>query len=174
MLKEKFLKVVTASACIASLILPHTSIVLAAALTNEKNNEVNTIKLISSAYHEGGDESSQSLSEEGRGKYDKQQYIYTFGGKQGTEILKVLREDDRDSSGLLFSDAFYCLDGNNSFPSYNGAIEYNRTIADFFAENPSTLGLSSANYNSLCWLLDNMYLRKQMTAEQRAIQKDAM
>ena len=59
MLKEKFLKVVTASACIASLILPHTSIVLAAALTNEKNNEVNTIKLISSAYHEGGDESSQ-------------------------------------------------------------------------------------------------------------------
>lgn len=173
MIKEKFLKVVTASVCIATLILPHTSVVLAAALTNEKNNSVNKVKLISSEYHEGGPESSESLSDEGIDKYDRQQYKYTFGG--ATDILKVLREDDKNEAGsFLYSDAFYCLDGNNSFPSIDGSIEYNRVIEDFFAENPSTLGLSGANYNSLCWLLNNMYLRKQMTAEQRAAQKDAI
>ena len=175
MLKERILKVVTAGACIATLILPHTSVVLAAALTNEKNNNVNTVKLISSAYHEGGRESSESLSDEGNRKYDSQQYKYTFGGSTGTDILKIVREDDKTAAGIFeFSDAFYCLNGEKSFPTINGAIEYNRTIADFFAENPSTLGLSSENYNSLCWLLDNMYLRKQMTAEQRATQKNAI
>lgn len=173
MIKEKFLKVVTASVCIATLILPHTSVVLAAALTNEKGSSVNKVKLISSEYHEGGPESSESLSDEGIDKYDRQQYKYTFGG--ATDILKVLREDDKNEAGsFLYSDAFYCLDGNNSFPSIDGSIEYNRVIEDFFAENPSTLGLSGANYNSLCWLLNNMYLRKQMTAEQRAAQKDAI
>ncbi len=175
MLKEKILKVVTASACIATLILPHTSVVLAAALTNEKDNNVNTVKLISSEFHEGGPESSASLSDAGNRKYDRQQYKYTFGGSTGTDILKIVREDDKNSAGIFeFSDAFYCLNGEKSFPSINGAIEYNRTIPDFFAENPSTLGLSNENYNSLCWLLDNMYLRKQMTPEQRAAQKNAI
>ncbi len=173
MLKEKILKVVTASACIATLILPHTSVVLAAALTNEKNNNVNTVKLTSSEFHEGGLESSGSLSDNANRKYDREAYKYTFGGK--TDILKIVREDDKSSAGIFeFSDAFYCLNGEKSFPTIKGAIEYNRTIADFFAENPSTLGLSNDNYNSLCWLLDNMYLRKQMTAEQRATQKNAI
>ena len=39
-MKEKFLKIVTAVACIATLILPHASVVLAAALTNE-NSQTN-------------------------------------------------------------------------------------------------------------------------------------
>lgn len=174
MLKSKFFKVIIAMMCIVNIILPHTSIVLAAALTNENPNEVNTVKLISSEYREGGAESSESLSDDGTDEYDRNAYHYTFGGH--TSVLKVLREDDKDETteSYLFSDAFYCLDGNNSFPSINGAIEYNRTITNFFEENPATLGLSDANYNSLCWLLDNIYLRKQMTASQRAAQKDAL
>ncbi len=175
MLKSKFLKITTAMACIATLILPHTSVVFAAALTNENPNDVNKVKLISSEYHEGGQESSQSLSEEGKNNYDKNQYEYWFGAEGATPILKIVREDDKNSDGAYeFSDAFYCLDGNNSFPSIEGSIEYTRTIPDFFDENPSTLGLDDSNYNALCWLLDNMYLRKQMTVEQRAEQKNAI
>lgn len=176
MLKEKILKVVTASACIASLILPHTSVVLAAALTNEEPNDINKVKLISSEYHEGGAESSESLpDDDDLHEYDTKQYKYTFGGKGGTDILKVVREDDKNSAGAFeFSDAFYCLNGEKSFPTINGAIEYNRTIPDFFAVDKTTLGLTDENYNSLCWLMNNMYLRKQMTAEQRATQKDEM
>ena len=175
MLKSKFLKAVTAAICIVTLILPNTSVVLAAALTNENPNETNKVKLISSAFHEGGKESTESLSDELNENYDAHQYKYTFGGTGKTDILKVLREDDKNSSGAYqFSDAFYCLDGNNSFPSLNGSIEYTRTIVDFFAENPGTLNLSDSNYNSLCWLLNNMYLRKQMTATQRAAQKDTI
>lgn len=177
MMKEKILKVVTATTCIASLILPHTSAVLAAALTNQVPNEVNTIKLISHRYHEGGDESSESLSEEGERKYDRETYKYSFGGENsGTPILKIVREDDRDPTRgfYLYSDAFYCLNGEKSFPSLDGALEYTRTVSDFFEENPETLHLSDENYNSLCWILDNMYLRKQMTPEQRAVQKDTL
>ncbi len=177
MFKEKILKVLTATACIATLIMPHTSIVLAEALTNKIPNDKNTVKLISSEYHEGGEESSESLSDEATDKYDAQQYEYAFGGKvSGTPILKIVREDDKNPSNdaFLFSDAFYCLNGEKSFPTIHGAIEYTRTIADFFEENASALNLSNENYNSLCWLLDNMYLRKQMTAEQRAAQKDAI
>jgi len=172
MVKNRVLKVLIATLCIMTLVLPHTSIVLAEVLTNETSNSINTIKLISSEYHEGGRESTGSLSEEGEENYDNKQYKYTVDGK--TNILKVLREDDKDpnTGTYLFSDAFYCLDGNAAFPTIDGAIEYNRTIADFFAENPSTLGLSTENYNSLCWLLNNMYLRKQMSEEQRAEQKD--
>lgn len=176
MIKEKILKIATAATCIATLIMPHTSVVLAAALTNKTPNETNTVRLISSEYHEGGEESSQSLPNELLDNYDMHSYKYTFGGANtGTHILKVLREDDKTPSGTFaFSDAFYCLNGNKSFPTINGAIEYNRTIADFFEENPSTLNLSQENYNSLCWLLDNLYLRKQMTSEQRAVLKDAL
>ena len=43
MLKSKFFKVIMAMACIVTLIMPHTSIVLAAALTNENPNDVNTV-----------------------------------------------------------------------------------------------------------------------------------
>lgn len=174
MMKKKILKVITAVACVASLILPHTSIVLAAALTNKEPNDTNTVNLVSSQFHEGGPESSESLpDDDDLYEYDERQYKYTFGGNGGTDILKVVREDDKSSAGAFeFSDAFYCLNGEKSFPTINGAITYNRTIPDFFAEKLT--GLTDENYNSLCWLLNNMYLRKQMTAEQRAEQKDAL
>ncbi len=177
MMKEKILKVVTAATCIATLVIPHASTVLAAALTNKTPNEVNTVSLISTEYHEGGEESTGSLSVEAINQYDTHQYEYSFGGKvSGTPILKIVRDDDRDPAmgNYLFSDAFYCLNGEKSFPTIEGAIEYTRSIADFFEENASTLNLSDENYNSLCWLFDNMYLRKQMTDEQRTAQKDAI
>ncbi len=181
MVKKKFLKVVTAIACIATLMMPHTSVVLAAALTNEKDSTVNKTNLVSLEFHEGGPESTESLAEEVEDKYDKKQYEYIFGGDGGTPILKVVRSDDKDggTGGYLYSDAFYCLDGNNSFPTIDASgtidsIEYTRTIPDFFAEKPATFSMSDENYNSLCWLLDNMYLRKQMTVAQRKEQKETL
>ena len=62
MIKRKFLKVLIATICIATLLLPHASVVLAEALTNEKNNKVNKVNLMSLKFHEGGPESSESLS----------------------------------------------------------------------------------------------------------------
>ena len=52
MIKKKFLKIITAVACIMALIMPHTSVVLAAAITNDYPNEVDTVTLASSEYHE--------------------------------------------------------------------------------------------------------------------------
>lgn len=151
MIREKILKVVTAATCIATLIMPHTSVVLAAALTNQIPNDVNTVKLSAIDYRENG-------------------FKYTFGGK--TNILKVYNENDKENNVAVYSDAFYCLNGEDSFPTLNGAIEYERKINDFFAEKP--LALSDENYNSLCWLLDNIYLPKQMSEGQREAQKDAL
>ncbi len=170
-----------ATICIATLIIPHASVVLAEALTNEKDNNVNKVNLMSLKFHEGGPESSESLSEDGEDKYDRRQYQYIFGGDGKTDILKIVREDDKSSAGAyLYSDAFYCLDGNNSFPTINdqgviGSIEYTRTIEDFFAGKPTTFNMSDEHYNALCWLLDNLYLRKQMnSAAQRQVLKDAL
>ena len=181
MIKRKFLKVLIATICIATLLLPHASVVLAEALTNEKDNKVNKVNLMSLKFHEGGPESSESLSEEGEDKYDRKQYQYIFGGDGKTDILKIVREDDKNAAGsYLYSDAFYCLDGNNSFPTINaegviGSIEYTRTVEDFFAGKPTTFNMSDEHYNALCWLLDNLYLRKQMSsAAQRQVLKDAL
>lgn len=181
MIKRKFLKVLIATICIATLLLPHASVVLAETLTNEKDNKVNKVNLMSLKFHEGGPESSESLSEEGEDKYDRKQYQYIFGGDGKTDILKIVREDDKNAAGsYLYSDAFYCLDGNNSFPTINaegviGSIEYTRTVEDFFAGKPTTFNMSDEHYNALCWLLDNLYLRKQMSsAAQRQVLKDAL
>lgn len=162
--------------CVVALIFPHTSIVLAAALTNETPNNINSVNLTSVKYREGGEESSDSLSDEGEEKYDRKSYEYIFSkdGKS-TTIQKIIREDDKNEDDeYLFSDAFYCLDGTKSFPTINGFIKYNRTVEDFLKDNPTTLGLNANDYNSLCWLINSMYLAKQMTASQRKEQKDAL
>ena len=178
MLKNRFLKLVTALTCIVTLVLPHTNVVLAAALTNDEDAKENEVKLVSSDFHEGGKESSESIGETEE-DYDENSYKYTFGGQ--TDILKIVREDDKIEDEIdktitkyAFSDAFYCLDGNDSFPKSKGAITYKRTIKNMFAENPKTLNLTDDNYNSLCWLLNNMYLRKQMTAADRANYKNTL
>lgn len=163
MLKEKILKVLTATACITTLIMPHTSVVLAAALTNENPNETNTVTLMDSPYHEQG-------------------YMYAVkSGDKSTKILKIFNVADKGANNeIQYSDAFYCLDARKSFPSgmsEENGISYSRSIADFFDIDLDQTTLSNLNiedYNSLCWLLNNLYLNKQMSEEQREEQRDQL
>ena len=160
MIKEKILKIALASTCIASLILPHTSVVLAT-LTNDVPNDINTVKLNDTPYHERG-------------------WAYKMGGDQGTKILKIYNVDDKDEDGnAQYSDEFYCLDATKSFPSgwdetYKDGIDYKRAIPDFFhidLDETTLSNLSDENYNSLCWLLNNLYLNKQLPETQRENQR---
>ena len=169
MIKEKILKIATAATCIATLIMPHTSVVLASVLTNSTNisERTDTVELRAIPYHEGG-------------------YAYKAkqsGKESGTEILKILQQEESDHD---YSNEFYCIDVNNSFPELDNQIHtYKRAIEDFFAGNPSDqfptnegdktyFHPTDEQYNSLCWLLKNMYLRKQMSEEARAEQLRAL
>jgi len=151
MLKKKFFKFVTTLACIVALIFPHTSVVLAVALTNEVPNDVNEVELKSIEYHQNGCK-------------------YIFGGDRGTPVLKILKLDNGE---YVYEDAFYCLDGNAYFPGIDehgnviDSITYKRTIANLFQANPTTLNLSDKNYNALCWLLSKLYLKNQMDENQK-------
>ena len=138
MVKKKFFKVIVATLCILALIMPHTSVVLAA-LTNKIPNDVNTVTLIDSVYHKNG-----------------YWYAVLKGGTDATKtnILKISNSDDTENM-----DSFYCLDATKQFPTgWDGndsnGISYKRDIEDFFASN----GMTISNYNSLCWLLNNIYL----------------
>lgn len=169
MIKEKILKIVTAGACIATLIMPHTSVVLASVLTNSSDvsGRVDTVELKAIPYHESG---------------------YAYQAKQagkdlGTEILKILQ---KDGINYDYANEFYCIDVNNSFPMLDGySYNYKRAIEDFFAGNPSNqfpanegnhtyFHPTDEEYNSLCWLLKNMYLRKQMSEEARTEQLNSL
>lgn len=174
---KKFLKIVVILICVMSLTLPHTSIVLATVLSSDDSNDANTINLIGVEFHEGGKESTNSLLESLIENYDARQLKYTFNdSSNSTSVLKIVREDDKneETGEILYSDAFYCLDGNDNFPTIYGAIKYSRTMENFFEENPTTLTLTDSDYNSLCWLISNMYLRKQMSIEQREKQKNSL
>ena len=172
MLKKRILKVALALACIITLTMPYTTTVLAASLTHEST----TAELQISLVHEGGEESSGTLTEEQKEFYDESQYCYDVGT---TRVFKIIEKGDTD-----FSNAFYCLNAIKSFPGitsegFNSLVYKN--VADF---NDSTnlkvqsLHLSSAyaqnkdtwteNYKALNWLVNNMYLEKQAP-----MQKDA-
>ena len=153
MLKNKFIKIVTALACIVTLILPHTSVVLAAALTNEDPNEVNEVTLKDIRYHENGTAIA----------------AVDTAADATTYVLKIYDKNDEGNEDG-YQNAFYCLDVTKSFPSgLNGTdtsgITYTRTTPDFFSSN--TTVLTDAKYYSLSWLLKNMYLYKQMSSSDK-------
>lgn len=169
MIKEKILKIVTAATCIATLIMPHASVVLASTLTNSSDvsGRVDTVELKAIPYHESG-------------------YAYKAkqaGKESGTEILKILQQE---GNSFDYSNEFYCIDVNNSFPMLDGySYDYKRAIEDFFAGNPSNqfpanegehtyFHPTDEQYNSLCWLLKNMYLRKQMSEDARTEQLNSL
>ena len=152
MLEKKFLKFVTTLACIVTLIMPHASVVLATAISNDSTDTANylmTAQMQSAEFHENG-------------------YSYTFGGDGGTPILKISHQNDQADS---YEDVIYCLDGNNYFPGLDehgqqiDSITYKRTIPDLFASNPTALNLSTENYNSLNWLISMLYLKDQTNVD---------
>ena len=165
MLKRKNLKIVLVLACIMTLILPYTSTVLAVKLA--QTDTVANLQVI--LIHKGGEESSGTLKEEYASYYDKEQYQYKIGD---TKIFKIILEDDFD-----YENAMYCLDATKSFPGVtaqgNTSIEYKNVadLKDSSDSNVKSLHLVksnsedsttwSANYKSLVWLIDNMYLSTQ-------------
>ena len=165
MLKRKVLKIALVLACVMVLIMPYTSTVLAATLTHEDTKADLQVLVM----HEGGEESSGTLTEEQRKLYDETPYGYRIGG---TRIFKIITKGDVD-----YSNTFYCLNANKSFPGvtnqgYN-SLEYTN-VADFkdsTDSNVKSLHLSTAysddnakwtaNYKALVWLVNNMFLEKQ-------------
>ena len=95
MLKRKVLKIALVLACVMVLIMPYTSTVLAATLTHEDTKADLQVLVM----HEGGEESSGTLTEEQRKLYDETPYGYRIGG---TRIFKIITKGDVD-----YSNAFY-------------------------------------------------------------------
>ena len=154
MLRKRSLKVVIAFLCIVTLLMPYTSNVLGALSQEDTSAKLTVLTL-----HEGGEESSGTLTGEYLSYYDETPYKYSIAD---TTVFKIV--EDGDAS---YADALYCLNAEKSFPGiYNNeqvGIDY-KNVADLTDDtdaNVVSLGLSNTNYNALIWLVNNMYLRKQ-------------
>lgn len=172
MLKKKFLKIAFVMACIATLIMPYTSTVLAAALTS---NDV-TADLQILTYRQGGDEASGTLTDDQKLLYDTTPYGYKVGN---TRVFKIITKGDKE-----YSNMFYCLNAKKTFPGQsNPGTDYltYTNVADFkdsTDSNVKALHLSTsnsadsakwtANYKALVWLMNNMYLNKQAPEQKDA------
>ena len=170
MLKKRIGKIAFVLACIMTLIMPYTSTVLAAALTQEETEAELQVLIM----HEGGEEASGTLTDAQKEIYDTAPYGYTIGE---TRIYKIITKGDYE-----YENIFYCLDANKSFPgvtaeNYNSLLYKNvADLKDPTDSNVKALKLSTdyvtdqetwnANYKSLIWLVNNMYLEKQ-TPEQK-------
>ncbi len=170
MLKRKVFKIIFVLACIIAIMMPYASIVMAVALTHNDNTaELEVIRV-----HEGGEEASGTLTTLQQSLYDTTPYAYRVGE---TRVFKIITKGDSN-----YENTFYCLNAEKSFPGVsNGTyqVEAYTNVADLkdpTLANVKSLHLSTsnlgnnvtwnANYKSLIWLIDNMYLSKQ-TPEQK-------
>ena len=149
MLKSKVKKLL-AALCIVTIILPYTSEVLAASLTHETEKAL----IETSRLHEGGEESSGTLSGDYASEYDTNPYTYRI---KDTIIFKLMQSGD-----VNFEDAMYCLNAEKSFPGQE-SLEYENKgdFKDATNSSVQALGLSTEDYKALVWLVNNIYLRKQ-------------
>ena len=170
MFKKRFIKIAFVLACIISLIMPYTTTVLAAVLTQEDT----TAELQVLALHKGGEESSGTLTEEQLEYYDQAPYGYTIGENR---VYKIIAKADYE-----YENIFYCLNANKSFPGVTteglNSLEYTNVadLKDSTDSNVKGLYLSTSyaddsekwtsNYKSIIWLINNMYLSTQ-TPEQK-------
>ena len=151
---KKLYKVLLVWLCIITLVMPFATEVLAAALTSESTTAV----LESVPYREGGAESTGLTSD----KYDENAYAYKVSG---VNVLKITQKDD-----FSFSDTFYCVNAELSL-SITDSYNYKKVANDFKLISDSevkkwadSVGISTENYNSLIYLLENIYLKKQDTS----------
>ena len=170
MLKKKILKVIFVLTCIMTMIMPYTSVVLAAALTHEDTTATLEVLRI----HKGGEEASGTLSQEQEKYYDTTPYGYKVGD---TRVFKIITQGDTN-----YENTFYCLNAKKSFPGVTSSgyepkeFEKVADLKDSSDANVKALHLSTsnsadsttwnANYKSLIWLINNMYLPNQ-TPEQK-------
>ena len=171
MLKKRISKIAFVLACIISLLMPYTTPVLAAALTSKDT----TAELQVLIMHEGGDESSNTLTDKQKEYYDTTPYGYKVGD---TRVFKIITKGDTD-----YENVFYCLNAKKSFPGvtaqgYNSLTYTNvADLKDSTDTNVKSLHLSTSynddsekwtnNYKSLIWLIDNSFTKNA------ANQKDA-
>ena len=151
MLRERrIVKKILAMLLIMAMVLPYSAEVIAVALTQTDT----TVMLETSIAHEGSyayqiANSASDSDTEGR-----------------TTVFKIRKEGDND-----FEDALYCLNAEKAFPS-EGAQEY-KNIGDL-KDEMTTAGSSlinsigTKNYQSLVWLIDNLYLPKAEPSEKLA------
>ena len=163
MTSKKLGKVLLVWVCIITLLMPFTSNVLAAALSNEDTTAV----LESIPYREGGNESTDITSDE----YDTTPYAYSVGN---VNVLKVVQEGDSD-----YSDTFYCLNAEKSL-SITEKYNYKKAADDLtdltneeVAKWAKSVGISDENFKSLMYLLNNIYAKKLDTSYKDAYIKKA-
>lgn len=88
-------------------------------------------------------------------------------------VLKIV---DKTSGRADFSNAIYCLKAGQGFGSDNQTISdvvydrYYNMVTEKSSVN-SVINLTDANYNSVLWLLDNIYLPKQTPIADRQTTK---
>lgn len=152
---KKFGKIVLVWLCIITLLMPFGTEVLAVALTG---NETSTVVLESIPYREGGPESTGITSEH----YDKSSYSYKVANHN---VLKVIQADD-----TTYSDTFYCVNGELSL-SVTSQYDYKKAADDFtnlsdgeVKKWADSVGISEENFNSLVYLLKNIYAKKLDTS----------
>lgn len=150
-MKKRIPKIVIAFTCIIALLLQYAGTVVMAAMSYTDR----TAKLVISPLHEGGEESSGTLTNEQRNIYDEDSYVYFIGN---TRVYKISKE------GSLFEDALYCLDASKSFPAQSSTTYTN---TGELSEN------DEYNTNSLKWLMNNVYLQKQEPETKDAFLKKA-
>ena len=171
MLKKRISKIAFVLALVISILMPYTTPVIAAALTSKDT----TAELQVLIMHEGGDESSGTLTDKQKELYDTTPYGYHVGD---TRVFKIITKGDTD-----YENAFYCINAKKSFPGVTGnqfnSLTYTNVadLKDSTDPNVKALHLSTSytddsakwtsNYKSLIWLINNAYTKDA------AKQKDA-
>ena len=108
MFKKRCIKIAFVLACIISLIMPYTSTVLAAALTQEDT----TAELQVLVVHKGGEESSGTLTEEQLEYYDTAPYGFHnlcsfFPCKGHTHYAPILIQNRNVITEIVFPTDFH-------------------------------------------------------------------
>ena len=143
MLKRRTFKTLLAFTCILTLLVPYFTTVYGA-LSHEDADAKLTVMML----HEGGEESSGTLSNEYANEYDVSPYKYTLAD---TTVFKIIEDGDN-----TYADALYCLDGEKSFPGILNDTQIGidfKNVADLFDRTDMDvqgLGYSDQTYNAVC------------------------
>ena len=96
MLKKRISKIAFVLVCVLTLLMPYATPVLAAALKSTDT----TAELQVFLMHEGGDESSGTLTDQQMEYYDISPYGYTVGE---TKVFKIIAKADYEYQNMFYS-----------------------------------------------------------------------
>jgi len=146
---KKLRKILFVLVCIVALLVPYSVPVFAALRHTDSTANLETLRM-----HQGGEESSGTLTGDYALVYDEAPHAYRVGI---TNVLKLIVSGDAN-----YENELYCLNGEKSFPGTTSLVYNNvANLKDELNLNVRSLGLSAGNYKSLIWLVNNMYLKKQ-------------